>query len=59
VSHIYSTDEQKGNADKHKVAIVQKSARIPGNNENAESDNNTKYFSKAMEKEIIIQAGKI
>ena len=46
------SDEQVGNANEDEVVIIQESARVPGNYENAEGDNNTEYFSDAVEKDV-------
>ena len=39
MNQIYSADEQVGNAYSKKVAIIQKSTRIPGNDKYAKSYN--------------------
>jgi hypothetical protein len=55
MSKIYSTDEDEGNTDEYKIAIIKKAPGVPGNDKNAGGDDNAKYLSQAMEKQVIIQ----
>jgi hypothetical protein len=59
VDQIHGTYEKIGNADEEEVIVIKKSTRVPGNHKNTTGDNNRENFGKAMEEEVIVEAGQI
>ena len=53
---IKTAGKQIGYTKKEKTSIICNSARVPGDDENTEGDNNAEYLTNAMKKEVIIEA---
>ncbi len=59
VKEIDNPNKQKSDAEEQEIVIIEKTFRIPGNYKNAKSDQDTKEFDKAVEKEIAVKATEI
>jgi hypothetical protein len=59
MEQVHSTYEQIGDSNEKEIAVGNKMAGIPCNNEDSAGDDDTEDFGKTVKKKIAIQTGQI
>ena len=56
MDQVQGADKKESNSKEQEVIIFQAALRIPGKNENTESNNNAEHLCQAVEKKVALKA---
>jgi len=59
MNQVQAGDVQIGDTEEKEIVVVDKAARVEGKHENAEGNNDAKYFREAVKQQVAVKADKV